>query len=216
MYSYELQSKICFHVLWKVCNKCDNYWDWLRSNLNQIFLYLDPNVRFQQAGEERDIWRRSSSDESSACLLRLKVEMKVQLAWAESIVWLRQPSKFEADQTNKWLRQFCNFAASIWLSIAQPLLALHLFCCGDQSVVEVYFYILSDEQAYVLEMVSHLKRESEFLHHIKSILFLLSPSLKSVLILFASPMANLWLFRSLAKQTEGPLSVVATGKCAIM
>ena len=104
--------------------------------------------------------------------------MKVQPAcWAESTVWLRQPSKFEAVQTNKWLRQFCNFAASIWLSIAQPLLALHLFCCGDQSDVEVYFYILSDEQGYVLEMVSHLKRESEFLHHIKSILFLLVPSL---------------------------------------
>ena len=145
--------------------------------------------------------------------------MKVQPAcWAESTVWLRQPSKFEAVQTNKWLRQFCNFAASIWLSIAQLLLALHLFCCGDQSDVEVYFYILSDEQGYVLEMVSHLKRESEFLHHIKSILFLLSPSLKSVLILFASPMANSWLFRSLAKckADRSPLSVVATGKCAIM
>ena len=43
------------------------------------------------------------------------------------------------------------------------------------------------------------KKGIRILHHIKSILFLLSPSLKSVLILFASPMANSWLFRSLAK-----------------
>ena len=152
---------------------------------------------------------------------------KIIFRWKFSLLAeLNQPSdwgsqanlKLSRPQWSRLISGWGNFAASIWLSIAQLLLALHLFCCGDQSDVEVYFYILSDEQAYVLEMVSHLKRESEFLHHIKSILFLLSPSLKSVLILFASPMANSWLFRSLAKckADRSPLSVVATGKCAIV
>ena len=127
-----------FRHLGKFYIRLENYGESLHKNyLNQICLYLEPNIRFQQEGEEQDIWRTSSI----LTPLEMGIQSALDISWAESTIQLRRR------QASQQIWSCPDMISGLDFAILPPQLDLHLHqlsikslllpfqaplvCCGD-------------------------------------------------------------------------------------